>query len=122
MARHNDIGKAGENYAETYLRSKRYRIIERNFRRPWGELDLITHSPDGTLVFVEVKTMGLPPAGHIIPEDNMTRNKTSKTRRAALYYANANPKLSPIGWRIDLIAIELRANERPIDIRHYENI
>ena len=36
---------------------KDYKIIERNHRKPWGELDIIAKSPDKTLVFVEVKTM-----------------------------------------------------------------
>ena len=51
------IGKLGEDLACVYLIEKGYKVIERNFRRNWGELDLIVKDPDGSLVFVEVKTM-----------------------------------------------------------------
>jgi putative endonuclease len=48
------FGRAGESEAERYLRSKGYRIVERNVRSPSGELDLVAEAGD-VLVFVEVK-------------------------------------------------------------------
>lgn len=38
---HLKVGMAGENIACKYLEQKNYRIIERNFRRKWGEIDII---------------------------------------------------------------------------------
>lgn len=51
------IGKLGENISCEYLVEKGYRIISRNTRNKIGEIDIITFSPDKTLVFVEVKTI-----------------------------------------------------------------
>jgi len=51
------IGKLGEDIACEFLKNNKYKIIERNFRRPWGELDIITQNKNGVLVFVEVKTI-----------------------------------------------------------------
>ena len=119
MAQHNETGKAGEAHAESYLKGIGYRILERNHRKPWGEIDLIALAPDATLVFVEVKTMSAG-AGDLRPEHNMTRFKTMKTRRASLHYANANEALAKRGWRIDLVAIEFSGDKA--EVRHYENI
>ena len=113
-------GNRGEDIAAEYLTKKGYTIIERQHRKPWGELDLIMKAGDGTLVFVEVKAMGIG-SKNFTPEANMTSAKIMKTKRAALAYANANPKLSGRGWRIDVIAIDLEG-ETARNIRHYENI
>jgi len=113
-------GDRGEDIATKHLIEKGYFIIDRNHRKPWGELDIIAKARDGTLVFVEVKSMGAG-GGLFTPEANMTTAKIMKTKRAALAYANANPTLSGGGWRIDVIAIDL-AGDIARDIRHYENI
>jgi len=47
-------GRAGEMRAEAFLRSRGYRVVERNARLPGGEIDLVCIDA-GTLVFVEVK-------------------------------------------------------------------
>jgi len=53
--RRQALGRAGEAVAEDYLRQLGYRVVERNYRCPCGEVDLV--AADGTtLVFVEVKT------------------------------------------------------------------
>lgn len=53
---HNkELGKKGENAAVRYLKLRRWRIIERNFVSPFGEIDIIARKGD-TLAFIEVKT------------------------------------------------------------------
>lgn len=55
MAKHNDLGKLGEELAEKHLRQKGYEILRRNWRYSRDELDIIAR--DGNmLVVVEVKT------------------------------------------------------------------
>ena len=50
-----DAGALGEEQAARYLKEKGWRILERNFSAPYGEIDIIAQ--DGkTLVFAEVKT------------------------------------------------------------------
>lgn len=49
------LGKLGEKLAENYLRDNGYKIIEKNFRSKFGEIDLIVFK-DNILSFVEVKT------------------------------------------------------------------
>lgn len=57
MARHNELGKWGEQYAADYLQSIGYDIIERDWRIGHHDIDIIARTGDGTtVVFVEVKT------------------------------------------------------------------
>ena len=50
-----DIGNYGEELSLTYLRDKGYKIISRNFRNKYGEIDLICKIKD-LLIFIEVKS------------------------------------------------------------------
>ncbi|MDU5913721.1 MAG: YraN family protein [Anaerococcus vaginalis] len=49
------IGDFGEGIASRYLEKKGYQILERNFLKPYGEIDIICIKDD-ILTFVEVKT------------------------------------------------------------------
>lgn len=143
MTKKSEVGKLGEDIACEYLLNKSFTIIERNFRKPWGELDIITKSPNGVLVFVEVKTIrqyGHPtgdlPKGdnvatysdqsigiaELLPEENLTAAKLRKLQRTAYLYAGFNEDLidDNKGWRIDLVAITI--NEFGTNIKHFENL
>ena len=125
------IGKLGEDLACEYLINKGYKILERNYLRKWGELDIIVKDPINTLVFVEVKTMrqnnpAIPTlqSGQVAglsPEDNLTAAKLKKLQRMAQLFVGQFPGDvdDERGWRIDLIAILLGEENH---IEHYENI
>ena len=126
MTKKSEIGKLGEDLACKYLLNKNFTIIERNFRKPWGEIDIIAKDNNGTLVFVEVKTMqqygNNAAIAALLPEDNLTKSKLKKLQRISYLYANNNSGLlnDKHGWQIDLIAIIL--NEAGTNIKHFENI
>lgn len=111
----------GEDIAYGYLVNKKYKIIERNHRKKWGELDIIARAPDKTLVFIEVKTLRPGPGQTLQPEDNLTGAKLEKLKRTASLYAGRNQNLvdDEKGWRLDLIAIALKPN---CEVKHYENL
>ena len=123
MAKHISTGKTGEDIACAYLVGKKYKILGRNYREKWDEIDAIAQARDGTLVFVEVKTFGAESTMGLVPEDNMTPAKLKKLRRACEAFAGKRAELinEKKGWRIDLVAIILGDSAEPI-IRHYENI
>jgi len=121
----SQTGQLGEDIATGYLVDKKYKIIKRNHRENWGELDIIAKAPDKTLVFVEVKTLLANP--NIQPEENLTRAKLEKLKRTAAMYAAEFPELTDKnkGWRIDLIAISLKTLtnlQKDCEVRHYENL
>ena len=49
------FGDAGEKKARAYLKKHGYKILERNYKNPFGEVDIIAEK-DGAVVFAEVKT------------------------------------------------------------------
>jgi putative endonuclease len=121
MTYKSQLGQFGEELACKYLVNKGYKIVERNFKKPWGEIDIIAKAPDKTLVFIEVKTMKENLDG-LKPEDQLTGAKLQKLKRAASLYANHRQDLikNDKGWRIDLIALTIK--EKSCLVRHYKNI
>jgi putative endonuclease len=93
MEQNLKIGKLGEDLACEYLVNNGYKILQRNYRKPWGEIDIIGKAKDGTLVFFEVKALaGIDGAG-LVPEDNVTAAKLIKLRRTCQAFVAKNPDL-----------------------------
>ena len=115
-------GRIGEDLTCKYLAGKRYEILARNYRKPWGEIDIVAKAPDKTLVFVEVKTMHDVGEAGLTPEDQMSSSKLIKLKRTCEKFVAKNEGLlnENRGWRIDLVAITL--GERKPEVRHYENV
>jgi putative endonuclease len=113
-----NIGKIGENIAAKYLKSKGFRILERNYKIKFGEIDIICISPEKIMVFVEVKTLCFQ--NNFSPEDHMTFKKINNFKRSAQFYFNNNPICE--SFRLDLIAITIGEDSKIIKINHYENV
>ncbi|MDD4665637.1 MAG: YraN family protein [Clostridia bacterium] len=77
------LGKKAEELAAAYLLEQGYRIIERNFRCSFGEMDIIAEDAD-VLVFVEVRSKQSSFFG--LPQETVTWVKQQKLRRLAGYY------------------------------------
>jgi putative endonuclease len=95
------FGAKGESYAVNLLEKNGYKIIERNFRRPWGEIDIVAVKDD-TLVFVEVKTRMSDKFG--LPEEAVTPRKIARIAKVGLLYSKLHPEL-PQKTRIDVVSI-----------------
>ncbi len=123
-----NLGKHGENLAADHLSRSGYRILVQNYRvLPFGEIDIVARAKDGTLVFVEVKTLkngnGELDSTGLMPEDNVSKAKLTKMKRAAEMFLARNPDVaekSP-SWQIDVIALKLD-DSNAIQIQHYENV
>lgn len=110
------VGDRGEDIAVDLLKSKDYKIIERNFRFGHGEIDII--AKDGEiLVFIEVKTRKNLEFGQ--PEYAVTKNKQQQIRKISEAYLYEK-KIMDVDCRIDVIAILLKKNLPP-QINHIEN-
>ncbi len=126
------LGQLGEDTACSYLRDKGFRILFRNYRKPWGEIDIVAQARDMTLVFVEVKTLrrGSGQAElnneNLTPEDEMSAAKIKKFKLICETFVSHNPRLvnERRGWRMDVLAIDADQNKKPNEwkVRHYENI
>ena len=116
--RRQSLGRLGESIAVTFLVEKGYFILEKNWRSPYGEIDLIVQYDD-VIAFVEVKTRASRSLGP--PEISITPRKEEHMRGAAEYYIQQHPQLNK-DWRIDAITIQfLAGNPHPL-IDHFENV
>jgi putative endonuclease len=108
------LGRRGEDLAARYLQSLGYKIIQRNFVAPLGEIDIIARDGN-TLVFAEVKTrMQDEPT----PEDQVNRHKQHQLTRVGKFYLGRYT--SPPPARFDVVAIVWPDNAKPI-IRHIQH-
>lgn len=112
------LGKIGEDFACEYLLRHHYTIIERNFQKRYGELDIIAIKGK-TVIFVEVKTRTGRYFG--LPEESVTPRKLREVIQTAAYYKLLHPEL-PESLQIDVIAIELETDETMKAFRHIENV
>jgi putative endonuclease len=130
---HNTIGDIGERLAAEFLQSKGLVLVDSNFSRKWGELDLITHNnqKDGrsTLVFFEVKTVRcrvpeeVPAEGDNAhrPEEKVNDEKQERMRRIIQTYLDENATGRP-HWRIDLVCVYLDLSKEAVNINWLKNI
>lgn len=109
------VGRQGEEIAARYLVDRGYSILQRNWRCPVGELDLVTED-DNTLVFVEVRTRQGRRFGRA--EESLTPAKQARLVELAQTYLQETGAV-PSAWRIDVIAIQLGPGLP--DIKHIEN-
>ena len=125
IGRPESTGARGERLAAEWLVAHGYRILGRNIRTGFGELDIVADAPDGrTIVAVEVKSrvrrIDAPGASRsVAPEASVTSRKEAKLLRLLRTLVEANhwhdrPK------RIDIIAVELD-EKGGAQIRHFEN-
>lgn len=115
----NPVGKRGEDLATAYLQEKGYKMLERNYRKQYAEIDIIALSPDNCLVFVEVKTRTSRTFG--TPFEAITYRKLKPLTQAALYYQMTHKDL-PRAMRIDAVAVELGKKGAVVSVEHIENI
>jgi putative endonuclease len=111
------IGHRGESFAEAYLEAKGCSILAKNWRSPYGEIDLIA-AYDDVIVFIEVKTRASKSLGP--PEISITPRKREHMRNTAEYYIQQHPELTN-DWRIDVITVQIQAGNLPPIIDHFEN-
>ena len=108
-------GRQGEDLAAGYLESAGYRIVERNYRCPFGEMDLVARDGE-TIVFVEVKSRRSDRFGP--PQASVGPKKQKKMSQIALHYIEQK-QLHSREARFDVIAVSLLpAGERVELIRN----
>lgn len=110
-----DVWHEGERIAANHLTSIGLDVIERNWRCPFGEADIVAIEEE-TVVLVEVKCrIGSPEQG-IHPEDSVDDEKCERYRNIARYFVGMHPDVRSV--RFDVIAVNL-LNEDQASLRRY---
>ena len=107
------LGALGETVAAAHLEAQGLKVVDRNFRTRYGEVDLIAED-SGTLVFVEVKTRRSLAFG--APEESVTPRKRARLAKVAAAYLQLHG-LEQQNWRIDVVGVALQRTG-PATINH----
>lgn len=113
----DELGRRGEQAAADYLSGCGWRILDRNWRCPAGELDIV--ADDGTeIVVVEVKTRRTDLFGH--PFEAVDARKRARLWRLGLAWRAAHPDLArATRFRVDAVAL---LGEGPFRIEHLRDL
>jgi len=111
------IGRYGEEMAIEHLKRQRYRILERNYRKPFGEVDIIASDKE-TVVFIEVKTRQSTRFG--TPFEAVDIRKQRQISRVAQEYLQTHGT-TDVSARFDVIAVRVDRDNCLIAIDHLQN-
>lgn len=109
-----DTGRLGERIAAEYLAGQKYEILVKNYRKSFGEVDIIARERE-VLVFVEVKTRKA--SAYCPPLEAVDARKQRRLSRIAQEYLLSR-RMDDIPARFDVIAIVLNQNNQPVTIEH----
>jgi putative endonuclease len=116
--RRKRLGDAGEKVAAEHLLRRGFRVLERNYRTRWGELDIIAF--DGVAIaFVEVKTRRQAP-GRTPFESVDTRKQHQVRRMAASWLGDRSERPFARVLRFDAIAVTFDRSDRLVSLEHLE--
>lgn len=113
-----ELGARGELMAARHLEEKGWEILERNWRCPHGEVDIIARQEgcEKTAVLVEVKTrLCIGRSDEPVPELAVDAEKQERYRRCALWFLGGHPEFTTI--RFDVMAINV-VEEDGARLRH----
>jgi len=121
-----EVGGIGEDVAARFLKGKGFNIVERNFRRPWGEINIIAEK-EGLVRFVEVKTVSREMDPNIsretadpMPEELAHASKLDKVARTAQLYMESNRDNRE--FQLDVIAVYLNPVTMVAHCAFYEQV
>lgn len=129
MARHNEIGKIGEDISAKWILSHGMKVIDRNYRKKWGEIDIIARGTGGELHFIEVKTVSYETKTLLNysfshetwrPEEKITQGKIKRMNRAIETWLIENKCKNE--WQVDLIVMRLVPREKIARIKLIGNV
>lgn len=117
------FGDLGEDIACKYLAKQGYVVKERNYWKPWGELDIVAEKA-GRLSFIEVKSVTREPGREagIRPEENMHPKKIERLYRTIQTYLMEKRIPDEKPWQLDLACVFIDIPGRKAGVELLENI
>ncbi len=130
--RHNKVvGNLGEDIACKFLMKHGFEVIQRNYLKKWGEIDIITKK-EGLIHFIEVKTVSrervIRETNNAIfdvhkPEDNVNKAKLRRISRVIQSYLSENEsKCLDFAWKFDLVTVFLNKTTRSAKVFFHPNL
>jgi len=123
------IGELGEGIACKFLMKHGFSILERNYTKKWGEIDIIAKKGD-MIYFIEVKSMNRAldkdqdlsdRYSSFRPEENMHPMKLKRLSRTIQTYL-ISKRIGNTPWQFDLFVVYLDTDKRLARVKRIENV
>jgi putative endonuclease len=126
------IGELGEDVACEFLMKHGFSVLERNYTKKWGEIDIIAQKGKKRY-FIEVKSTSVSSLDYVMdinkgdevktnrPEENMHPWKMKRLRRVVETYL-ISKRLGYVDWQFDLLVVYLDIEKRKARVKVVENI
>lgn len=126
-APHLKTGKLGEDITVRFLQGKGFEVIECNYWRKWGELDIVA-GKRGVVHFVEVKATACHVSNDfdperdstVRPEEHMHKNKQDRLKRAIQTYLAEHPEITK--WVFDVALVYVDREAKRAGVKMMENV
>jgi Holliday junction resolvase-like predicted endonuclease len=124
----NRVGGIGETIAANWLENQGFSIIERNYLKKWGEIDIVAHETD-RYHFVEVKTVSYETKAALEwavthetwrPEDNVHKAKLERIGRTIETWIHQHSYTG--NWVIDLVIVRIVPRDMFATVKMLPNI
>lgn len=128
----NQVGAYGEQIAVTYLKNKGFLVLEVNYLKKWGEIDIVARETAGNkqiMRFVEVKTVSYGTKAALDyavthetwnPEDNVHFKKMQRLNRTIESWLLENN--CDLDWQIDIVAVRIVTREKFASVKYIPNV
>ena len=122
-------GELGENLAVKFLLKQDFSILDRNYTKKWGEIDLIAEKAN-KIYFIEVKSVSRETLKEVTrdtldqyhPEDNMHPWKLKRLSRTIQTYLLSNKISDEKEWQVDLLVVFLSRKDKKARIKIVSDI
>jgi putative endonuclease len=123
------VGALGEQIAANYLEKHGFTILDRNYLKKWGEIDVVARGTDGKVHFVEVKAVSYETKEQLNaavtrrtwrPEENVHPYKLRKLQRAIESWLME--KRYEGQWQIDVLAVRMVSREKYATVKYISNV
>lgn len=121
------VGLLGEDIACRYLSDKGFTIVERNYTKKWGEIDIVVCEKSGKLRFIEVKSVSREniddisrETSQIRPEENMHPKKMERMARTIETYLAERDVRGD--WQVDLVTVFIDEVGKRAKVKMWEDI
>ncbi len=121
------IGKYGEDICVTFLKRQNFRILEQNYTKKVGEIDIIAQK-NNILYFIEVKSILCKDAENVSyetlynPTQNVSREKIYKLHKTIFTYIQEKRVSHETPWQLDVYVVHIDIKNKKHKIKKIENI